>query len=124
MSLSVASVEFHFSSVKLVFKPTKFIFFFVVSRHKVGASNLQCAHTINQVSKCDVALNRMSKTHSERDQNFSRSLKKELILAQLLRMKVGVGSKLKIKEGRIIIFLGIWPLAVIKTFGKVGSTCR
>ena len=33
----------------------------------------------------------------------------------------GVGSKLKIKEGRIIIFLGNWPLAVIETMEKLAA---
>ena len=33
----------------------------------------------------------------------------------------GVGSKLKIKEGRIIIFLGNWPLAVIETLEKLAA---
>ena len=31
----------------------------------------------------------------------------------------GVGSTLKIKEGRIIIFLGNWPLAIIETWEKL-----
>ena len=33
----------------------------------------------------------------------------------------GVGSKLKTKEGRIIIFLGNWPLAIIETWEKLAA---
>ena len=65
----------------------------------------------------------MSKKYSKRDLTlFFRFLNKEMyctiILAEFSWMN-GVRSKLKIKEGRIIIFLGNWSLAIIETWEKL-----